>query len=82
MKTREIVLTNDDLLEKAVKLTAIANQVRIIERLIENVEYSRIKGDDFAVHHQIQSGLLDDIGNNLSEIKDEVQAISNELCPD
>ncbi|MDT2396797.1 hypothetical protein P7H00_01240 [Enterococcus pseudoavium] len=82
METKKVNLTDADLLEKSEKLTSAANQIRIINRLIENVEYSRASGDVFAVNHQIHSGLLDDIGDSLSEIKDVIQTISNEICPD
>ncbi|MBM7690203.1 hypothetical protein BCR24_15560 [Enterococcus ureilyticus] len=82
MEEKEISLTNDELAEKATKLTGIATRIKIMERLIENIEYSRIKKDDFAIHYQINSGLLGDIKGNLSEIKGEIQVISNEICPD
>lgn len=74
--------SEDELLHHAVKLTSIANQNQIIERLLEIVDYSRVSGDNFVVLHQIQSGLLDDIGDNLSDIKDEIQKVSIEICPD
>lgn len=73
---------NDELLRHAVKLTSVASQIKMIERVLENVDYSRVTGDNFAIHHQIQSGLLSDIGDNLSDIKDEIQKVSIEICPD
>lgn len=82
MKDKEIYLTNDELAKKATKLTRIATQIKIMERLIENIEYSRLKKDDFAVRYQIDKGLLSDIGDNLLEIEEEVRTISNEICPD
>ena len=76
------ILTTDELFEHSKELTAVANQITIIDRLIENVEYSRVSGDTFTVHRQIYSGLLDEIGTSLSEIKETIQTISNKICPD
>lgn len=75
-------LSDAELHQHAVELTSASNQIRIINRLLENVEYSRASGDEFAVHRQIQSGLLDDIGDSLSELIDVIQNISNIICPD
>ena len=80
MKT--VKLTNDDLMKYALELTAFSQQTKILRRLTENVEYARMRGDRFAVSHQIQSGLLDEIGDNLQLIEDGIQRISNEICPD
>ena len=80
MKT--VKLTNDDLMKYALELTAFSQQIKILRRLTENVEYARIPGDRSAVSHQIQSGLLDEIGDNLQLIEDGIQRISNEICPD
>lgn len=70
------------LLKYATQLTSVSNQIRIINRLLENVDYLRVSGDEFSVHHQIQSGLLDDIGNSLSELEDQIQNVSGSICPD
>ncbi|GAA2922711.1 MULTISPECIES: hypothetical protein [Enterococcus] len=75
-------LSDAELLQHAAELTSVSNQIRIINRLLENVEYSRASGDEFAVHHQVQSGLLDDIGDSLSELIDVIQNILNVICPD
>ena len=82
MKTSEIVLTNDELLEKAIQLSASANQIRLIERLIGLVEYSRVSGNNYMVQNQIDMGLLGDIKDSLSEVKEVIQNISTDICPD
>lgn len=82
MKTEQTVLTNDELFKKAVELTSIANQIGIIERLIENIDYLRSKNDYTIILFQIKSGALDEIGDSLSGIKDTVQRISDEICPE
>lgn len=82
MKTEGTALTNDELFKKAVELTSIANQIGIIERLIENINYLKSKDDYVIIQFQVQSGMLDEIGDGLSGIKDSVQRISNEICPE
>ena len=77
-----VSLSDDELHQHAVKLTSSCNQIRIITRLLENVDYSKSSGDEFAVRYQIESGLLNDIGDNLSVLEAEIQNVSNDICPD
>lgn len=79
---KQAQLTNDDLLKQAEKLTSIAQQIKMLRRLTENLEYSRVSGDQFAVNHQIQSGLLGDMGDSLQTLEEAIQEISNTICPD
>lgn len=81
MKTRKFVLRKTKLSERASELTALANQLGMIERLFESLEYSRVNGDGFVIQHQISKGLLDDLGENLSEIEGSILRISNDICP-
>lgn len=80
--TDSCFLSDEELYQHARKLTSVSNQIRIIESLLENIEYSRTKKDEFAVRYQIQSGLLGDINTSLSELKETVQQVSNDICPD
>lgn len=75
-------LTDTQLHKHATKLTSAADQIRLIEKLLENLEYSRVSGDEFSVHFQVSSGVLGDINNVLSTLKDEIQNVSNAICPD
>lgn len=75
-------LTNDELLKQAEKLIECAQQIKVLHRLAENLEYSRVSGDQFAVNHQIQSGLLGDMGDSLQTLEEAIQEISNTICPD
>lgn len=77
-----VKMTNDDLMKHALELTAFSQQAKVLRRLIENVEYARLSGDQFAINHQIQSGLLGEIGDSLQLIEEGIQQISNEICPD
>lgn len=79
---KQAPLTNDDLLKQAEKLTSIAQQIKMLRRLTENFEYTRLSGDQFAVNHQIQSGLMDDMTDCLQTVEEAVQEISNAICPD
>ncbi|MGM0214294.1 hypothetical protein [Enterococcus sp. AZ109] len=81
MKTENLSLTNDELYEKAVVLTATVNRIRIVERLIENFEYARVRGDVSLVQFQINNGVFSDIGDSLSDIKDVIQNVSDRICP-
>lgn len=80
--TDSCFLSDEKFYQHARKLTSVSNQIRIIESLLENIEYSRTKKDEFAVRYQIQSGLLGDINTSLSELKETVQQVSNDICPD
>ncbi|EOT47147.1 hypothetical protein OMY_01400 [Enterococcus sulfureus ATCC 49903] len=75
-------MNEQELLKRAVTLTAAANQLKLAERLIENVEYARINKDQFSVNHQLQSGVLEDIGEVISDIRNTIQDVSNDICPD
>lgn len=73
-------MTNKELLNKARILTGTSNQIRLIERVLENLEYLRIKEDNFPLHHQISDGLLNEINDSLELIRESVQQVSNDIC--
>ncbi|MGM0259671.1 hypothetical protein [Enterococcus sp. AZ102] len=75
-------MNEQELLKRAVTLTAAAYQLKLAERLIENVEYARINKDQFSVNYQLQSGVLEDIGEVISDIRNTIQDVSNDICPD
>lgn len=75
-------LGDDELHQHATKLSSNADQIKLIERLLESAEYSRVSGDEFALHFQIHSGVLSNINDVLSTLKEDIQNISNEICPD
>ena len=82
MKKDQLFITEDELLENASKLTSITNQLKLISRLIENVEYARVSGDEPTVFYQINSGLLGIINEGLSGIQEVIKGVSDEICPD
>lgn len=81
-KLSDIVLNDNELYEKASSLSFAATQIRMVERLLEDIEYSRSNNDSFAIHHQINTGVLNDINAVLQNIRVSVQKISDEICPD
>ncbi|MHC5226919.1 hypothetical protein ACYSNW_01430 [Enterococcus sp. LJL99] len=70
------------LLEKATELTIMANQIDLTTMLLDNMEYSRVKGDYFPIHHQVGNGLLSVLSDQLTEMKISIEKISNDICPD
>lgn len=82
MKKDQLFITEDELLENASKLTSITNQLKLISRVIENVEYARVSGDEPPVFYQINSGLLGIINEGLADIQEVIKGVSDEICPD
>lgn len=69
------------LLASSKNLVARVNDLKIIERLIENIEYSRVTEDTFSLNHQLGTGVLDEIGEALENIRGQIQAVSDEIYP-
>ncbi|VYU29394.1 Uncharacterised protein [Enterococcus casseliflavus] len=69
------------LLASSKNLAARVNDLKIIERLIENIEYSRVTEDKFSLNHQLGTGVLDEIGEALENIRGQIQAVSDEIYP-
>lgn len=75
-------MTDEILLKKAELITAKVNELKILGRLIENMEYSKIRGDVCVVHHQIETGILEEIYEHIGSIGEQLQEISDDICPD
>lgn len=69
------------LLASSKNLAARVNDLKIIERLIENIEYSRVTEDTFSLNKQSGTGVLDEIGEALESIRGQIQAVSDEIYP-
>lgn len=76
------VLSNNERLENACELTATANSLDIIIRLMNDFEYSRVSGDTYSINHQVENGLFDSLGENLTNIKEAIEKVSDAICPD
>ena len=74
MKKNEMVKAAQDLLNQS-------NQLGVIEKLIELIEYSRVAGDKFAVDNFLQMDTLDLINENISSIREILVQVSNSIYP-
>lgn len=69
------------LLASSKNLAARVNDLKIIERLIENIEYPRVTEDTFSLNKQLGTGVHDEIGEALESIRGQIQAVSDALYP-
>lgn len=69
------------LLASSKNLASRVNDLKIIERLIENIEYSRVTEDTFSLNKQLGTGVLDEIGEALESVRGQIQAVSDALYP-
>ena len=69
------------LLASSKNLAARVNDLKIIERLIENIEYSRVTEDTFSLNKQLGTGVLGEVGEALESTRGQIQAGSDALYP-
>lgn len=74
MKNIELVKASQDLLSQA-------NQLELIEKLLEFAEHSRVSGDTFVVNNFLQTNTLDLIIENINSVREAINQISNSICP-
>lgn len=74
-------MKDENLLANSQSLAARVNDLKIIERLIENIEYSRVTEDTFALNKHLGTGALGEIGEALESIREQIQVVSDELYP-
>lgn len=77
----DLTMNEKKLLSSSKNLAARVNDLKIIERLIENIEYSRVTEDTFSLNKQFGMGVLDEIGEALENIRGQIQAVSDEIYP-
>lgn len=75
-------MKDKELYEKAVILTDSCNQIKLIERVVENLEFLSSKNDMDSIHYHAKSGTFSEISDNLEAIRRTVQDVSNMICPD
>lgn len=75
-------MNEKELYEKAVILTDSCNQIKLIERIVENLEFLSSKNDMDSIHYHAKSGTFSEISENLEAIRRTVQDVSNMICPD
>ena len=74
-------MKDEILLEKACELTDLANQLSLIDRLIESLDYNLSLKNDFTAMYQLKTGILGDLGDSVTRIKNKIETISNDICP-
>ena len=75
-------MNDKELFKNAVILTDSCNQIKLIERIVDNLDFLTSKNDIDGIHYQAKSGAFTEIGENLEMIRRTVQEVSNMICPD
>ena len=75
-------ISTEYLFEQAKKLDALSNHLDLVVKLLSNVNYQMIQGDEFAMQHLVGDGQLLCLTDKLHNIQEKVQNISNDICPD
>lgn len=75
-------MNDKELYKKAIILTDSCNQIKLIERIVENLAYATCKNDMDSIHYHAKSGTFSEISDNLEMIRRTVQEVSNDICPD
>ena len=75
-------ISTEYLFEQAKKLDALSNHLDLVVKLLSNVNYQMIQGDESAMQHFVGNGQISCLTDNLQNIQEKVQNISNDICPD
>lgn len=65
--------------DKARELVAVANQIKLINSLLEQFEYMSIKKDEYALHSFIKSNGFTLLMNNLDSAIGKIQNVSDQI---
>lgn len=75
-------MDNEQALDHSRKLGTLTNQLDIIIRLLGELAYSKTKGDSYSLHYHLGNGLLTSLCDNLTTIKEDIQNVADDVCPD
>lgn len=81
-KINGMEVQGDYLFKKADELTKIAAQLRLATGFLGNIYQQSLAGDEFTLSYFIKSGQFDTTLDVLSNISEEIQEVSNNICPD
>ncbi|MFT8425746.1 MAG: hypothetical protein ABF630_09815 [Liquorilactobacillus sp.] len=87
-KKEKIILINKKpvtgslLYKQACELTDLSQEVRVITDYLDHINYSAKQGDKFALNNFVESSSLGNIVDVLQNIQDELDKVSNSICPD
>ena len=77
-----VEVSTELLVKKATELTKLATRVEMAVNLLSKINYSIQSGDEFAVSYFIKNGEISKLTEYLQDCQEEIQQISNEICPD
>lgn len=75
-------VTGDLLYKQACELTNLSQEVRVITDYLNYINYSAKQGDKFALTNFVEGGSLGNTVDVLQNIQDEIDGVSNSICPD
>lgn len=87
MKTNNIAkingleVTTKHLEKNAIELTKLATRLDLAVKLLSNVNYQRMQGDEFSMTYFFD-GQLTKVIDFIQDCQEDAQEISNEICPD
>ncbi|WP_405075807.1 hypothetical protein ACI3EJ_07650 [Ligilactobacillus acidipiscis] len=76
----EINISKEELYRKACTLTSLSNQLDLITDYLANVHVSSQQGDKTMILYFGRK--LGTVVDNLEDIQEKVQDVSNAICPD
>lgn len=76
----EINISKEELYRKACTLTSLSNQLDLMGDYLANVQVSSQQGNEAMVLYFGHK--LGTVVDNLQDIQEKVQAVSNAICPD
>ena len=82
VKIDGVEVSTELLIKKATELTKLATRVEMAVNLLSKINYGIQKGDEFAVSYFIKNGEISKLTEYLQDCQEEIQQISNEICPD
>ncbi|MHC5269668.1 hypothetical protein ACYSNO_10850 [Enterococcus sp. LJL98] len=87
MKTNNIAkingleVTTKHLEKNAIDLTKLSTRLDLVVKLLSNVNYQRLQGDEFSMTYFFD-GQLTNVIDFLQDCQEEILEVSNEICPD
>ena len=82
VKIDGVEVSTELLVKKATELTKLATRVEMAVNLLSKINYGTQRGDDFAISYFIKNGEISKLTEYLQDCQEEIQQISNDICPD
>lgn len=75
-------VTEKALEKQAIVLTSLANRVGVLTRLIEGLGNGVKRSQGLSIELFCASGGLNEVTEYLNDLKEDLEKVSNEICPD